>query len=279
MAKKQVKTTHLLTRKTRFFIYLLSFLAFTLSGFGQQKEQFEKEFFIQQGDTLKYRILYPDNFSENETYPLMLFLHGAGERGNDNEKQLVHGSKLFLDSLNRRKFPAVVVFPQCPQDDYWSNADVDRSAGGVKLQFKNGGKPTQALSQVINLLDSLKNRSFIDKNRIYVGGLSMGGMGTFEILYRKPNTFAAAIAICGGASPETASAYAKTTPVWIFHGSLDDVVNPNYSLKMAEALLKAGAHPKMNLYDNANHNSWDYAFAEPELLPWIFSKSLNQQEQ
>ena len=202
----------------------------------------------------------------------MLFFHGAGERGGDNEKQLIHGSSLFLDSLNRKKFPAVVVFPQCPKDDYWSNADVDRNSSGVTLKFKNGGESTKALSQVINLLDSLINRSFIDKKRIYVGGLSMGGMGTFEIVYRKPDTFAAAFAICGGADPETASAYAQTTPIWIFHGALDNVVNPKYSLEMAEALLKAGAHPRMNLYDTENHNSWDRAFAEADLLPWLFDK-------
>ena len=263
---------HFLLKKERFISCFIGFIAVVTVGFSQEKEEFKRELFIQQDDTLKYRILYPEKFSESETYPLVLFLHGAGERGNDNEKQLLHGSEIFLDSLNRKKFPALVVFPQCPQDDYWSNADVDRSGGGVKLSFKNGGQPTQALSQVIKLLDSLKNRPFIDQNRVYVGGLSMGGMGTFEILYRKPNTFAAAIAICGGAAPETASAYAKTTPVWIFHGSLDDVVNPKYSLEMAEALLKAGAHPKMNLYDTANHNSWDNAFAEPDLLPWLFSK-------
>jgi len=267
--------TYLLTKITRLSICLVGFLALVETGFAQEKgnmDQFEKESFIQQDDTLNYRILYPENFSASEKYPLMLFFHGAGERGEDNEKQLVHGGSLFLDSLNRKKFPAVVVFPQCPEDDYWSNADVDRSENGVNFKFKNGGEPTKALALVINLLDSLKNQSIIDKNRVYVGGLSMGGMGTFEILYRKPNTFAAAIAICGGANPETVAAYAKTTPLWIFHGAMDDVVKPKYSLEMSEALLKAGAHPKMYLYDTENHNSWDRAFAEADFLPWLFDK-------
>jgi predicted peptidase len=264
--------THILDNKKHFIISILTFMCIAMTGFSQEKEQFKKESFIQQRDTLNYRILYPENFSEDKTYPLMLFLHGAGERGRDNEKQLVHGSTLFLDSLNRKKFPAVVVFPQCPESDYWSNVNVDRSADGNNFKFENGGEPTKPLSQVIKLLDSLINRSFIDKNRVYVGGLSMGGMGTFEILYRRPDMFAAAIAICGGADPETVSAYAKTTPVWIFHGAMDDVVNPKYSLKMAEALLKAGAHPKMYLYDTENHNSWDRAFAEADFLPWLFDK-------
>ncbi|WP_031426613.1 prolyl oligopeptidase family serine peptidase [Flavimarina sp. Hel_I_48] len=269
--------TDILTKIVHKLVLILGMIVVTLA-FGQEKEQFKREFFVVNGDSLNYRILYPEHFSESESYPLVLFLHGAGERGSDNEKQLIHGSQLFLNDLNRKKFPAVVVFPQCPQDDYWSNADVDRSGPGVKFAFKNGGEPTKALDQVMNLLDSLKNKPFINQNRIYVGGLSMGGLGTYEILYRKPNTFAAAIAICGGAAPETASAYAKNTPLWIFHGALDDVVDPLYSVKMTEALLKAGAHPKMNLYDNANHNSWDQAFAEPELFTWIFSKSLNKPE-
>ncbi len=148
--------THILDHKKHLIICILTFMFVAVTGFSQEKEQFQKESFIQLGDTLNYRILYPENFSANKTYPVLLFLHGAGERGSDNEKQLVHGSSLFLDSLNRKRFPAVVVFPQCPENDYWSNADVERNADGVNFKFQNGGKPTKALNQVINLLDSLK---------------------------------------------------------------------------------------------------------------------------
>ena len=102
-------------------------------------------------------------------------------------------------------------------------------------------------------------------------GLSMGGMGTFELLSRKPNTFAAAVPICGGGDPESVSMYAQTIPLWVFHGAQDNVVNPLQSMEMVSALLNSGAHPRFTLYDFANHNSWDPAFAEPDLLPWLFS--------
>ena len=101
----------------------------------------------------------------------------------------------------------------------------------------------------------------------------MGGMGTFEILYRKPETFAAAFAICGGGNAETVSKYASNTPLWVFHGAKDDLVDPQLSIAMVSADLKAGGKPNFNLYADANHNSWDSAFAEPQLLPWLFSKS------
>ncbi len=254
-------------------LFLLGLFSFGFS-LQAQKEAFKKEILVKDGDTLQYRILYPENFSEEKQYPLMLFLHGAGERGSDNEKQLVHGSNLFLDSTNQKKFPAVVVFPQCPRNSYWANADVDRSGPGVKLKFKENAPPTWPMELVIGLVDSLKQDDYIKKDQIYVGGLSMGGMGTFEILSRRPDTFAAAFAICGGGSTSSASMYAKNTPMWVFHGAKDDVVNPKHSLEMVEALLDAGAYPQFTLYNDANHNSWDSAFAEPNLLPWLFSHQL-----
>ena len=102
-------------------------------------------------------------------------------------------------------------------------------------------------------------------------GLSMGGMGSFELLSRRPDIFAAAIPICGGGDPNSVSGYAKNTPLWVFHGAQDNVVNPLQSMEMVSALLKAGVYPKFTLYDFANHGSWDPAFAEPDLLPWLFS--------
>jgi predicted peptidase len=111
----------------------------------------------------------------------------------------------------------------------------------------------------------------VDDERVYVGGLSMGGMGTFELVRRMPKTFAAAFPICGGANPATAK---KMDDVdwWIFHGAKDDVVPPRHSEVMVKALKKEGANVKFTLYPNANHNSWDPAFTEPELLSWLFSK-------
>ncbi|MCB0470047.1 MAG: phospholipase, partial [Flavobacteriaceae bacterium] len=104
-------------------------------------------------------------------------------------------------------------------------------------------------------------------------GLSMGGMGTYEILSRKPDMFAAAFAICGGGNPELTENYATKIPMWIFHGAKDDVVNPQLSIDMVSAILKFGGKPNFTLYADDNHNSWDSAFAEPELLLWLFSKT------
>jgi predicted peptidase len=108
-------------------------------------------------------------------------------------------------------------------------------------------------------------------------GLSMGGMGTFELLSRKPDVFAAAVAICGGGDPDSVTEYASEVPLWAFHGAKDNVVAPQQSITMVSALLKEGGLPRFTLYDDADHNSWDPAFAEPGLLPWLFSHSLKKE--
>ena len=190
----------------------------------QQPSEYEKQFLTEQGDTLPYRLLLPEGFDASRKYPLVLFLHGAGERGSDNEKQLTHGSRLFTDPLNRGAFPAVVLFPQCPADSYWAQVEIDRSSYPIGLDFRYEQGPTLPLQMVMRLVGEYLQASYIDTDRVYVMGLSMGGMGTFEILFRMPDTFAAAIPICGAGVPETASAYAANTPLWIFHGALDQVV-------------------------------------------------------
>lgn len=215
--------------------------------------------------------MYPKNFDKSEKYPVILFLHGAGERGNDNESQLVHGGKLFATDYLQEQFPAIVIFPQCPKESYWSNVDVDRSTYPIHLKFKYDEGPTTPLRMVMDLLDSTIQEPYSDDSQVYVMGLSMGGMGTFELLSRKPETFAAAVPICGGGDPDSVGVYAKNTPLWVFHGAQDNVVNPLQSMEMVSALLKAGVYPKFTMYDFANHNSWDPAFAEPTLLPWLFS--------
>jgi predicted peptidase len=245
----------------------------TSLSFAQNTDLFKYEKFINKADTLQYRVMFPENFSEDKQYPIVLFLHGAGERGSDNKKQLVHGSKLFLDKMNRGAFPAIVIFPQCPQNDYWANATVDRSTKPITLKYPLDLPPTKTLSLVIELMEKYTNEPFVDKDKIYVGGLSMGGMGTFEILYRKPDMFAAAFAICGGGNPEAVKEYANKTELWVFHGAKDDVVNPQLSVSMVSAYLDAGGKPNFTLYADDNHNSWDSTFAEPELLTWLFSKS------
>lgn len=242
-----------------------------------QASEFKYEVFAHNGDSLNYRILFPKDFSAEKRYPLVLFLHGAGERGDDNESQMIHGSDLFLKEENRQKYPAIVIFPQCPKDDYWAKVDIDRSEFPLKFDFQFEEGPTPSMRMVMKLIDALSEKSFIDKDQRYLMGLSMGGMGTFELLARKPETFAAAIAICGAAEPETTSKYRKDLPIRIFHGLQDNVVPPHYSKDMAAAINENRGNASLRLYKDANHNSWDSAFAECDLLDWLFSYRLNEE--
>ncbi|WP_339662460.1 prolyl oligopeptidase family serine peptidase [uncultured Polaribacter sp.] len=237
----------------------------------QHQESYSKEFFISQSDTLSYRIMMPEDFDATKQYPVVLFLHGAGQRGTDNEVQLVNGGNLFASEKNRKDFKAIVIFPQCREDSYWSNAKIDRSTMPFGIEFPVDEKPTKSLNLVMQFIEKLSAEPYVDKHKIYVGGLSMGGMGTFEIVSRKPTLFAAAFTICGGGNPETTKTYAKNTPFWIFHGANDNVVDPKLSLKMVNAILENGGKPNFTLYSKDNHNSWDSAFSEPNLLPWLFS--------
>lgn len=257
-------------KNTSYFIGILCLLT-SLKSAAQHQEVYVQEQFISGKDTLKYRIMKPENLETSHQYPVVLFLHGAGERGQDNSKQLTHGSELFYKI--RDSFPAIVIFPQCPENDYWSNVSVDRSTKPLSLNFPVDSAPTKSMALVMDLLDDILTKSYVDENQIYVGGLSMGGMGTFEILYRKPETFAAAFAICGAGNPETTEVYAKTVPMWIFHGANDDVVNPQQSVAMVSAILKYGGKSNFSLFANDNHNSWDSAFAEPKLMSWLFSNT------
>lgn len=245
---------------------------FYLPVFTQDLSLYEKHIFISNGDTLPYRLLLPQNYDSTKKYTLVFFLHGAGERGNDNEKQLTHGATLFLREDVRKDYPAIVVFPQCPQNSFWSNVAISQdNEGKRKFEFSAGGDPTKAMLLAQGLLDQSLSKYRIRKKQVYVAGLSMGGMGTFELVRRNPGLFAAAVPICGGANTATAEQLKKTS-WWIFHGAKDDVVPPVLSRQMYEALLKVGAVAKFTLYPEADHNSWDLAFAEKELLPWLFSR-------
>ncbi|MBI6119526.1 carboxylesterase family protein [Salegentibacter maritimus] len=250
-------------------VFLVTLLIVPSSVGAQEKEAFKKEHFIKDSDTLKYRILFPKNFSEEKEYPVVLFLHGAGERGSDNHSQLMHGSELFLN--NQEEFPAIVIFPQAPKEDYWAKVEVNRDTIPFQFGYMNKKPATTSLQLVMELMDKITTENYVDNNRIYVGGLSMGGMGTFEIIYKKPEMFAAAFAICGGANPEIAKEYPEGFNIWLFHGKKDKVVLPEYSEAMARSINHYGGNAKLSLYPNDNHNSWDSAFAEPNLLPWLFS--------
>jgi predicted peptidase len=248
-------------------------LACFLMATAQDKELFEKQLFIQGEDTLRCRILTPLNYSPAKKYPLVIFLHGSGERGNDNEKQLTWGSEIFLDSLNRHRYQAIVLFPQCPASESWANSirtDIKDSLGGFRLDTIS--QPKNPMHLLLHFIDTLAAGGGIDKQRIYIGGLSMGGFGTYEILWRRPDLFAAAIAICGGGSPEKVSRYAPKLPIWVFHGDADQVVPVGNSRQMVAAMKASKLSVIYSEYSGVNHDSWKNAFAEPKLMEWLFSQ-------
>jgi predicted peptidase len=239
----------------------------------QDTDLFERQMFIVGEDTLRCRILTPLNYTPARKYPLLVFLHGSGERGRDNEAQLTWGSSLFLDSATRVRYPAIVVFPQCPTDDYW--ATIKRAASRDSLGgfgFDTLAAPNKSLELVFHFIDTLLAHGGVDPQRVYLGGLSMGGFGTFEALWRRPDLFAAAFPICGGGSPEKVRQYRALLPIWIFHGDADPVVPVTLSRNMIPALKAAKAKLRYTEYPQVGHDSWKNTFAEPELLSWLFSQ-------
>jgi predicted peptidase len=218
---------------------------------------------------LPYRILYPDNFSPQQRYPVIFFLHGAGERGSDNEVQLTHGADLFLQPDFRKNQQVIVIFPQAASEDYWANVDVDRAPDPNIYSFKVDAPVTQSMSLLLGLIDDVTQRPYVNSDHMMVMGLSMGGMGTFEVLAQRPGRFTAAIPICGGAHPDLVSKMDTSTPLWVFHGEQDNVVPFSASEIMVEAYQNAGGKVKFTAYPEAAHDSWNNAFAEANLLDWL----------
>lgn len=253
-------------------IFLVVISIFTTLNAMSQNDLFEKKEFIRGTDTLRYRIMYPEGYSAAKKYPMIVFLHGAGERGKDNEAQLKHGGNLFTSAENRKKFPAIVIAPQCPKIDFWARIGFRQGDSLGGFTFPSEQPIGKALNLVSLLVDSMVAEKNVDTKKVYVGGLSMGGMGTFELLWRKPKTFAAAFPICGGGDPKKVSEYASGFPIWIFHGDADRTVAVSNSRLMVNTLKDAGAKVKYTEYPGVGHNSWDNAFAEPELFKWLFAQ-------
>ena len=236
---------------------------------------FEKKEFVSKGDTLRYRILYPKGYVRSKPYPVITFLHGSGERGSNNEAQLTHGGKLFLDDTLRDEFKAIVIFPQCPKDSSWRYIKTKRDSSmpnGRSIDFTMTAKVSTPTRLVKMLLDSMIKAKVADKKRMYIGGLSLGGFGTFNMIERYPGYFVAAFPICGGGDTAVARRFAKKTAVWIFHGDQDPVVSVKYSRDYYTALKKADGDVRYTEYPNVLHNSWDNAFLEKDLVHWLFTK-------
>ena len=250
----------------------LTFFVFLFFSSNLISQDYIKKSFKKNSDSIPYRILFPKNFSPNKEYPLLVFLHGAGERGNDNDYQLYHGSNYFLNYEFRNAFPSIIVFPQCPKNSYWANIKgiPNPKYPTQKNSFSNNLPNNQQLLILESLMSYLEKNYKINSNKRYIAGLSMGGMGAFELIARNPNYFAAGIAVCGGANPKWAKFF-KNTPVWIFHGMRDNVVPPELSINMFDAIKIHNPESKLTLYENVGHNSWDQALKEADIMSWLFS--------
>lgn len=199
---------------------------------------------------LPFLLRVPSDLKKGGKYPLLLFLHGAGEKGDDNKKQLKHDPTKLAPKGTLEKHQVIVVAPQCPADQYWD------------------GPPLQS---VIKMVKDLQKELPVDLQRTYITGLSMGGFGTWSALALEPKLFAAAIPICGGGDPKSVSKYAKL-PIWAFHCDGDPVVKVQGTRDMIAALKKAGGEPKYTEYPDALHGSWSRTYRNPELYDWLFNQ-------
>jgi predicted peptidase len=249
------------------FLFVLSVLTM-LQIYGQQYDA--KEF--RQGENLlRYRVLYPEGYKtgDRKKYPLVIFLHGRGESGSDNELQLKHGSALFLKPEMREKYPAIVIFPQCANEDAWATYTRNEATG--KFSIPANPKQTQASLMVQRLIKHYLENEQVDANRVYIMGLSMGAMGTLDLAVRNRKMFAAAISICGAIEPARLKKL-KKMPIRFYHGVEDAVVPVDYSRSAYYELKAAGSTvAEIIEYQNVGHDSWDYAFASKDFLPWLFS--------
>ncbi|MCX6225501.1 MAG: prolyl oligopeptidase family serine peptidase [Bacteroidia bacterium] len=245
------------------FLSFFWFLSITFT-FAQSSRFSINKFINNQGDTLNYRLLNPD-YNTLRKYPLVIFLHGSGERGNDNEAQLKWGVMNFATDQAMTMHPALVVAPQCPEKQGWSNFTNSEKPEEVRLR----NTPSKPMELVIQLIHKLSKELPVDTTRIYITGLSMGGFGTFDAIERYPHLFAAAVPVCGGGDVSKAATIMHI-PIWILHGSEDAAVNPQFSIYMVKALTEAGAHPGFTLYPEVGHFSWLAAYSDPLMIEWMF---------
>ena len=230
--------------------------------------EFVKETFELRGyGQLPYNILFPKNYNGRNKFPLLFFLHGAGERGTDNVAQLKHIAPILSSEKNQKDYPAILVFPQCPQQDYW--ASVDRESG--TWEPLDTDKPTAAGLKAEKLLEYLIDTYLVDEKRIYVNGLSMGAFGTYSMLARHPDKFAAGIAVCGGGNLDLIKNY-QHIPLQIFHGEKDEVVPVRLSRDIAKELNTLKAPVIYTEYPGLNHDIWNKVYEDPNTLEWLFTQ-------
>jgi predicted peptidase len=259
----------------RILFFLLSIL-FVDEAVCQDLNLYERKTFFNGNFELRYRILVPQQFDKNTAYPLLIFLHGAGSKGYDNEAQLAIGGNYFLRKSIRDSFPAIIIFPQCPPEDLWAEFETENDSVTYAVKrviFPFHRQPTTVSKALMALIDSLSQQQFVNKKRVYIGGLSQGAMGVLDLIARYPDVFAGGLSICGGGDINSSKRFAGKVALWLFHGSKDDVVPVSFSRGYYRRLKKENADVRYSEYEDVFHNSWVNAFKEPDLLSWLFSKS------
>ena len=213
-------------------------------------QQFHRE--ISQTYEMDYLIYLPEVYeTTSQEWPLVLFLHGAGERGSDIEFVKRNGPPRLIEE--GQQFPFILVSPQCPERTIWDN----------KL--------------LITLLDEIESKYNVDKSRVYLTGLSMGGHATWSLAIQNPERFAAIIPVCARGYSQDVFVL-KDVPVWVFHGEKDDIVPISDGQKMVDALEHAGGSVKFTIYPEANHDSWTETYNNPEIYEWLLNHSLEERK-
>jgi predicted peptidase len=232
-------------------------------------EAFQKRVYKSKEGILNYRIYTPEKMDNKKKYPLIIFFHGAGGRGNDNNGQLANGIKDLLEYSKTSGNPAIITVPQCPKGERWADISFKSPVAAMTKD------PSSPMRLVIELLKDTVSKLPVDKERIYVTGLSMGGYGTWDIVQRMPDTFAAAMPVCGRGDTKMAAAI-KDIPIWVFHGGADSVVNPKFSQDMVAALKDVGSKVKYTEYKDVGHDSWTKTYTDKEVLKWLFDQKKNK---
>jgi predicted peptidase len=228
----------------RYIIIIISFL-FSWNSFAQKEVKGKIQTKIVTEKELSYALHIPENTKEKK--PLIVFLHGSGEKGTDIEKVKIHGPFKYLKTHN---LDAYVLAPQCPENEYWDSEVLHRLILKIQKEYS------------------------IDTNRIYLTGLSMGGWGAWNLAFTHPDTFAALVPIAGFVDrvPMVENCKIASIPIRIFHGLLDNVVDVNYSIAIYKKIKTCNANIELTIFDDANHDSWSRVYDNKEIYDWMFKQ-------
>ncbi|MDO4815088.1 MAG: prolyl oligopeptidase family serine peptidase [Bacillota bacterium] len=266
-------------KKRAFCLLICMLMLLSVPAYGDESqfpiaEKFTEHVFVNEeldGFELPYRLFVPQKYNSQKEYPVILFLHGIGECGNDNSSQFQNGVQTLFDTCPELLEECIFILPQCPEGQQW--------VGTVPDDLFNGNystdtmAETEAMQSAIKLLESILAEYSCDKNRVYVMGLSMGGFGTWDALVRHGELFAAGVPLCGGGD----EAYAKELadiPIWTYHGTADPIVEFDGTKHMVELITEAGGENIIfTAVENGTHDVWSEATTNPELIKWMFAQS------